>query len=55
MYAVGGKLYQSAAPQGQPGQPNQGGPQQPGAGSSAGPNGNVYNAEYHDVDDKDKK
>ncbi len=54
MYAVSEKLYKNAAPQqGQPGQPN---PQQPNPGPSTDANGNnVYNAEYHDVDDKDKK
>jgi molecular chaperone DnaK len=57
MYAVSEKLYKNAAPQGQPNPAN---PQQPNAGPSAGPttdaNGNtVYNAEYHDVDGKDKK
>ena len=55
MYAVSEKLYKNAAPQqGQPnpqqGQPN---PQQ-GPTTDAGGN-TVYNAEYHDVDDKDKK
>ena len=54
MYAVSENLYKNAAPQqGQPG------PQGPAAGA-AGPaqdaNGNtVYDAEYRDVDDKDKK
>ena len=53
MYAVSEKLYKNAAPQGQPQQPN---PQQPNAGPAKDTNGNtVYNAEYRDVDDKDKK
>jgi molecular chaperone DnaK len=58
MYAVSEKLYKNAAPQqGQPnpqqGQPN---PQQPQQGPTTDAGGNtVYNAEYHDVDDKDKK
>ncbi len=52
MYAVSEKLYKNAAPQ----QPNQGNPQQPQGGSTTDANGNtVYNAEYHDVDGKDKK
>lgn len=57
MYAVSEKLYKNAAPQGQPqGQPYQADPQQPNPGPSAGADGNtVYNAEYHDVDDNDKK
>ena len=56
MYAVSEKLYKNAAPQGAPqGQP-QGAPQQPNQGPATDANGNtVYNAEYHDVDDKDKK
>ncbi|HAH79101.1 MAG TPA: molecular chaperone DnaK [Ruminococcaceae bacterium] len=56
MYAVSEKLYKNAAPQGRPGQPGGGpsaGPKN--GGSSSGPNGNVYNAEYHDVDDDKKK
>ena len=56
MYAVSEKLYKNAAPQGQPGRPGQSGPQQPNAGPTTDASGNtVYNAEYHDVDDKDKK
>lgn len=65
MYAVSEKLYKNAAsqqPQGQPQQPQgptqQANPQQNSrnTGSSTDANGNtVYNAEYHDVDDKDKK
>ena len=54
MYAVSEKLYKNAAPQ--QGQPAQAGPQQPQGGQATDANGNtVYNAEYHDVDDKDKK
>ena len=53
MYAVSENLYKNAAPQqGQPG------PQGPaaGAGPAQDANGNtVYDAEYRDVDDKDKK
>ena len=50
MYAVSEKLYKAAAPQ--QGQPN---PQQPQQGPTQDASGNtVYNAEYHDVDDKDK-
>lgn len=53
MYAVSEKLYKNAAPQ--QGQPNPTDPQQPNPGSAQDANGNnVYNAEYHDVDDKDK-
>ena len=58
MYAVSEKLYKNAAPQGQPEQanPQQADPQQPNAGQATDANGNtVYNAEYHDVDGKDKK
>ena len=56
MYAVSEKLYKNAAPKGQPGQPNAGPSAGPANGSSSsGPNGNVYNAEYHDVDDDNKK
>ena len=57
MYAVSEKLYKSAAAQ-QQAQPQQGQPQNPqqNAGSSTDADGNtVYNAEYRDVDDKDKK
>jgi molecular chaperone DnaK len=57
MYAVSEKLYKSAAAQ-QQAQPQQGQPQNPqqNAGPSTDANGNtVYNAEYRDVDDKDKK
>ncbi len=46
MYAVSEKLYKAAAPQGQPVDPNQ---QAPGA--SSGNNGNVYDADFKDVDD----
>lgn len=54
MYAVSEKLYKNAAPQ--QGQPNPANPQQPNAGPAQDANGNnVYNAEYRDVDDKDKK
>ena len=52
MYAVSEKLYKNAAPQqtAQQGQPQN--PGQPGTGAD----GNVYNAEYRDVDDdKGKK
>ena len=58
MYAVSEKLYKNSAPQqGQAANPQQG---PAGSNSNAGPttdaNGNtVYNAEYHDVDGKDKK
>ncbi len=47
VYAVSEKLYQQAAPQGQPG-----GPQDPGAGNPGGPapDGNVYDADFKDVD-----
>ena len=44
MYAVSEKLYKNAAPQGQPGDAAQGAPQ---GGDAAG---NVYDAEYKDVD-----
>ena len=54
MYAVSEKLYKKAAPQGQP--PYGANPQQPNPGPTQDANGNtVYNAEYHDVDGKDKK
>ena len=57
MYAVSEKLYKNAAPQqGQPQGNPQANPGQPNAGPSTDANGNtVYNAEYHDVDDKNKK
>ncbi len=47
VYAVSEKLYQQAAPQAQPG-----GPQDPGAGNPGGPapDGNVYDADFKDVD-----
>ena len=48
VYAVSEKLYQQAAPQGQPG-----GPQAPFDGQNPGgpaPDGNVYDADYKDVD-----
>ena len=50
VYDVSGKLYQQAAPQqGSPGQ------QAPGADPNASqPGGNVYDAEYKDVDDQNK-
>jgi molecular chaperone DnaK len=52
MYAVSENLYKNAAPQGQPGQQ---GPEA-GPGPAQDANGNtVYDAEYRDVDDKDKK
>jgi molecular chaperone DnaK len=52
MYSVSEKLYKNAAPQQGP----QAGPQQPNGGAAKDANGNtVYNAEYRDVDDKDKK
>ena len=55
MYAVSEKLYKNAAPQQGQGQPYQANPQQD-AGPAKDANGNtVYNADYHDVDDKDKK
>ena len=46
MYAVSEKLYKAAAPQGQPVDPTQQAP-------SAAPenNGNVYDADFKDVDD----
>ncbi|MCH5299719.1 MAG: molecular chaperone DnaK [Ruminococcus sp.] len=49
LYEVSTKLYQQAAPQGQPGQP---GPDMGGANGSAqgGPDGNVYDADFTDVD-----
>ena len=47
MYAVSEKLYKAAAPQGQPVDPTQ---QAPGA-SSGNNNGNVYDADFKDVDD----
>ena len=47
MYAVSEKLYKAAAPQGQPVDPSQ---QAPGA-SSGNNNGNVYDADFKDVDD----
>ena len=56
MYAVSEKLYKNAAPQqNAQGQPQD--PGQPGAGAGTGTDGgNVYNAEYREVDDdKDKK
>ena len=46
MYAVSEKLYKAAAPQGQPVDPTQ---QAPGASSGNG--GNVYDADFKDVDD----
>ena len=46
MYAVSEKLYKAAAPQGQPVDPTQ---QAPGA--SSGNSGNVYDADFKDVDD----
>ena len=46
MYAVSEKLYKAAAPQGQPVDPTQ---QAPGAAS--GNDGNVYDADFKDVDD----
>ena len=46
MYAVSEKLYKAAAPQGQPVDPTQ---QAPGA--SSGNDGNVYDADFKDVDD----
>ncbi len=49
MMQVGQKMYQQQAPQQGPQQP--GGPADPGAGA---PNGNVYDADYREVDD-DKK
>jgi len=54
MYAVSEKLYKNAAPQqpvGGPVPPAQDG----GAAPKDGNGGNVYNAEYRDVDEKDKK
>ena len=48
VYSVSEKLYQQAAPQGQPG-----GPQPPFDGQAPGgpaPDGNVYDADYKDVD-----
>ena len=49
MMQVCQKMYQQQAPQQGPQQP--GGPADPGAGA---PNGNVYDADYREVDD-DKK
>lgn len=52
MYAVSEKLYKNAAPQ----QPVQGQPQgQPGEPTQDANSSPVYNAEYKDVDDGDKK
>ena len=53
MYAASEKLYKNAAPQ-QPGGGQTPPPQNGGSaqGGGNGPDGNVYNAEYHDVDDK---
>ncbi|OCN01174.1 molecular chaperone DnaK [Clostridium sp. W14A] len=54
MYAASEKLYKNAAPQqsaGGPVPPTQDG----GAAPQGGDGGNVYNAEYRDVDDKDQK
>ncbi|MCR5653348.1 MAG: molecular chaperone DnaK [Ruminococcus sp.] len=52
LYEVSSKLYQQAAPQGQPGQP---GPDMGGAapnqGAPQGNDGNVYDADFTDVDD----
>ncbi|OUP12624.1 molecular chaperone DnaK [Anaeromassilibacillus sp. An200] len=48
MYAVSEKLYQNAAPQ----QPQGGEPQQ--GNPAGGPSGNVYDAEYKDVDGDNK-
>ncbi len=45
VYAVSEKLYQQAAPQGQPG-----GPQDPGAGNGPAPDGDVYDADFKDVE-----
>ncbi len=48
LYEVSTKLYQQAAPQGQPGQPT---PDMGGAGNTAQqPDGNVYDADFTDVD-----
>jgi len=56
MYSVSEKLYKNAAPQQGPQAGPQAGPQQPNGGAAKDANGNtVYNAEYRDVDDKDKK
>ncbi len=60
MYSVSEKLYKNAAPQQGPQAGSQAGPQagpqQPNGGAAKDANGNtVYNAEYRDVDDKDKK
>ena len=49
MMQVGQKMYQQQAPQQGPQQPS--GPADPGAGA---PNGNVYDADYREIDD-DKK
>ena len=46
---IGAKLYQQAASQ-QQAQGAQPGPDPTGAGPQSGPNGNVYNADYKDVD-----
>ena len=53
MYAVSEKLYKNAAPQ----QPADGQtpPTQDGSTAQGDANGNVYDAEYRDVDDKDQK
>ncbi len=45
VYAVSEKLYQQAAPQAQPG-----GPQDPGAGNGPAPDGDVYDADFKDVE-----
>ncbi len=47
VYAVSEKLYQQAAPQGNPGGPQ--GPTDPGAGAPGG-DGNVYDADFKDVE-----
>jgi molecular chaperone DnaK len=51
MYAVSEKLYKAAAPQ----QPVQGEPDQAGQPTQDAGGNNVYDAEYKDVNDDNKK
>lgn len=53
MYAASEKLYKNAAPQQPVG--GQTPPTQDSGAAQSGANGNVYDAEYRDVDDKDQK
>jgi molecular chaperone DnaK len=48
LYEVSSKLYQQAAPQGQPG-PDMGGQPGPDMGQNGGNDGNVYDADFTDV------